>query len=76
VESPEILARAWCLENLVFPAALRTESGLQVLLAMQKVVGSNPISRLVVWLVNPFAFDLAVLGRSGWLVRGAGGAGG
>jgi hypothetical protein len=31
---------------------------------------------LVVWLVNPFAFDLAVLGRSGWLVRGAGGAGG
>src|SRR5215217_7656467 len=32
--------------NPLFPATLRTESGLHALLAMQKVEGSNPFSRL------------------------------
>jgi hypothetical protein len=45
VESRGILVSACQLENLLFPAILRTESGLQVLLAMQKVEGSNPFSR-------------------------------
>src|SRR5829696_1456743 len=31
--------------NPLFPATLRTESGLHVLLAMQKVEGANPFSR-------------------------------
>jgi hypothetical protein len=44
-ESREILVRGYLLENLRFPATLRAASGLQVLLAMQKVEGSNPFSR-------------------------------
>jgi hypothetical protein len=44
-ESRGILVRPSQLENLLFPATLRTESGRQRLLAMQKVEGSNPFSR-------------------------------
>jgi hypothetical protein len=40
-----MLVRTQLLENLPFPETLRTELGLQVLLAMQKVEDSNPFSR-------------------------------
>ena len=48
------------VETPLFPATLRTESGPHVLLAMQKVVGSNPISRFAEGLHLQVFFVAAV----------------